>query len=149
MAKTDQSGSNNPNWKGGRKIHGRGYVQIHMPFHSRADSRGYVFEHILIAEKALGKSLPEGAAVHHANGSKDNGPLVICQDNAYHMLLEQRTRAYKACGHADWRKCCFCERYDPMGKVKQNGTSFYHPSCHAIYERNRRKKLHDTLKALH
>lgn len=46
------------------------------------------------AELALGKPLPRGAEVHHADGSKgDNAPLlVICQDRAYHMLLHKRMR---------------------------------------------------------
>ena len=68
-----------------------------MPGHPRSD-HGYVYEHILMAEKALGKPLPNGAEVHHINGKKgDNsrGNHVICQDQAYHKLLEKRTRAYK------------------------------------------------------
>lgn len=49
--------------------------------------------HRLRAEAALGKPLPHGAQVHHADGSLDaNAPLVICQDAAYHKLLHQRMR---------------------------------------------------------
>jgi len=66
------------------------------------------FEHVRIVEKVLGKSLPSKAHVHHIDGNKlnnENRNLVVCPDNAYHMLIEARTRAYNACGHADWRKC--------------------------------------------
>ena len=85
------------------------------PEHPRADVKGYVREHILIAEKTLEKPLPEGAIVHHSNGNRaDNLPenLVICQDEAYHKFLHKRIRAYKACGHAKWLRCRFCGQWD-------------------------------------
>ncbi len=89
-------GDNNPNWKGGAIIDGKGYRKIYVPDHPRASSNGYVPEHILIAEIALGKPLPNGAVVHHANGKKaDNsrGNHVICQDEKYHRFLHIRMKA--------------------------------------------------------
>ena len=71
--------------------------------------------HILMAERVLGRPLPDGAHVHHVNeNSMDNTPsnLVICPDAAYHKLLHRRTDALNACGNADWRKCCHCKQYD-------------------------------------
>jgi len=50
-----------------------------------------------IAEQALGKPLPKGALVHHADGNAlNNDPenLVICPDNAYHNLLHKRLRQF-------------------------------------------------------
>lgn len=53
------------------------------------------YEHIVVAERALGKPLPNGAVVHHVNlDTHDNRPcnLVICPDEAYHRLLHKRMR---------------------------------------------------------
>jgi hypothetical protein len=58
-----------------------------------------VYEHIAVAEKALGKPLPNGAVVHHMNEDPlDNFTpfnLVICPNQAYHLLLHRRTEAAK------------------------------------------------------
>ncbi len=59
------------------------------------------------AERALGHPLPAGAEVHHADGSKrDNAPLVICQDDAYHKLLHARMRVLAAGGNPNTDAVC-------------------------------------------
>lgn len=129
-----------------RFIHGHnrrsskpGYPAVLMPMHLRASARGYVHEHILIAEKALGKPLPPGVVVHHVNGSKNSGPLMVCQDQAYHLLLHQRQRAYEACGYANWRKCSYCKTYDVPENlfISKNNTGSHH-KCRAKYQYDRR-----------
>ncbi len=84
--------------------------------HKRAGGRR-VQEHILIAEKVLGKPLPDNAQVHHANNDRlDNSHanLVICQDQAYHSLLHVRQRAMDVCGNPNFRACAICREYgDP------------------------------------
>ena len=68
--------------------------------------------HRMRAEQALGKPLPVGAIVHHADGSRaDNAPLVICQDAAYHKLLHMRMRIKAAGGDPNTDKICSaCKR---------------------------------------
>ena len=55
-----------------------------------------VYEHIHKAEKALGKPLPKGAVVHHMNCIRHDNEtpfnLVICPDQAYHLLLHRRMK---------------------------------------------------------
>lgn len=132
---TSQKGALHPLWKGGRTIDRNGYVLIKMPTHNRAQANGYVYEHILVAEKALGKPLPSGAIPHHIDKNRSNNitsNLVLCQDIAYHLLLHRRERALKACGHANWRKCTLCKQYDDPSNLmtkKGKGGCSYHKGC--------------------
>ena len=54
------------------------------------------YEHIYLAEKAVGHKLPENAIVHHVNNKPaDNYTrfnLVVCPDQAYHLLLHRRAK---------------------------------------------------------
>lgn len=55
-----------------------------------------VYEHIHLAEKALGRPLPKGAIVHHMNEKPwDNHTplnLVVCPNQEYHLLLHRRMK---------------------------------------------------------
>lgn len=109
---------------------GTGYIRFNV------DGR-IVRNHVLVAERALGKELPAGVQVHHVDGNKQNDAntnLVICQDDAYHKLLHQRTRAFKACGNAAFRHCHHCKTYDDTSRMAATGAGgFCHRECRRIY----------------
>jgi hypothetical protein len=105
------------------------------------------YEHIRLAEKAIGKKLPAGAEVHHWDGdgtNNDPSNLVICPDHSYHMLLHSRQRAMEACGNPNFRRCWICGGWsDPTAlKFKKGRPEAYHAACWARYQvdaRARRK----------
>ena len=63
----------NGNWKGGRTKHHAGYPMVWMPDHPRARTAvKYVFEHIIVMERILGRHLFSDESVHHRNGIRDD-----------------------------------------------------------------------------
>ena len=142
----DNSREKNGHWKGGCYINDAGYVMIYDPDHKRASSNGYVREHIIIAEKALGKELPVGSQIHHMGDTGDNSKIVICENQEYHYLIHARQAAMEVCGDPNKRKCKFCKEYDFIENMycKQcppYGWNIYHRSCNRIYDRQRSRKM--------
>jgi len=98
-AKISRPGSRNPKWRGGKFVDREGYVMIWNPGHPRAVNGRYVCEHLLIAEKALGRSLILGKeVVHHINGNKSdnrNKNLLICSKSFHYWLHARMAQLYQ------------------------------------------------------
>lgn len=120
------------------------YILEKAEGHPRATSRGFVAQHVLVVERAIGHHLRLDAEVHHVDcDGRNNAPtnLVACQDRAYHQFLHVRMRARDECGNPDWRKCTYCKHYDRPDQLKSKqsggtGRSFYHNVCAAKYQRD-------------
>jgi hypothetical protein len=105
---------------------------------SNGDGKGYRSGlHNIIAESILGKALPKGAIVHHINHDpSDNNPsnLIICQSQAYHLLLHIRERALLKTGNANWIKCKLCNNYDSPDNITLTKKGIkYHPKCNRAH----------------
>jgi len=66
------SGSQHPQWRGGRTRHLNGYILLLEPGHLNAFKRGYVFEHVKVMGGLLDRPLTKGETVHHKNGIRDD-----------------------------------------------------------------------------
>ena len=66
-------------YKNNGKTYLNGYIAIYMPEHHRAFDNGCVYEHVLEAEKMLGRQLNKEECVHHKNFNR--------QDNSHENLM--------------------------------------------------------------
>lgn len=128
-----------------KRLYGDPLVTKNNPPGEGFDSLGYratqingkkKFDHVRIAESVLGRELPYGAVIHHADECKSNNKksnLVICPSKAYHNLLHARIDAMKATGDPSKRKCRHCKQYDEVENLKHylSGTSnqYWHKDC--------------------
>lgn len=89
----------NANWNSGRRIGRQGYVRIALAPHV------WAYEHRIVIEAKLGRSLRDGEEVHHIDRDRlNNDPenlLVVTR--AQHMRL-----------HAHERRREFCKRGHPL-----------------------------------
>ncbi len=90
------SGKNNYNWHGGKMIQ-NGYRCILCPEHPKAKAkRGYVYEHVLVMEKHIGRHLKggkTGECVHHIDGNKLNNNiknLMLFKSGIEHRKFHRR-----------------------------------------------------------
>ena len=126
------------------------YPHITLKGHRLETATGQVpISHAIIEIAIPGVFDPKkGHCVHHVDGDVNNsgrGNLVVCQDQAYHLLLHQRQRSYNTCGHTNWRPCVRCKKHDDISNMRAIPNKSYfnyeHKECKAKYERERKQKL--------
>lgn len=75
-------------YKNDSKVYLNGYIAIYMPEHKRSFDNGCVYEHILVAEKILGRELNDGECVHHIDKNRTNNEdsnLMVFKTNEDHI----------------------------------------------------------------
>ena len=106
-----------------------GIVRSNGDAHRKPNATDYInlggtHEHIAIAERVLGHSLPRGAVVHHHDGNKQNNVnsnLVICESQAYHLHLHMRMRVVAAGGNPSGERICHgCKRLTPITELRKS-----------------------------
>jgi hypothetical protein len=137
-----ERGSNHPMWTGDRSP-SNGYMRTT----TEAGAREYRREHVVIAERALGKPLPARAVVHHFNDDgtdNANQNLVICQGQAYHMLLHALDRVRRAGGRPFLDRICHrcrcikpCTEFSPSSERGQRCLASACKPCAAAAQRAR------------
>ena len=126
------------------------YKQMYCPSHPRCSSSGTVVEHVLVAERAIGKHLPAGAEVHHVDRNRMNNAgrnLVICQGHSYHLLLHSRQWVVDAGGNPDTqRRCSTCKRLLPFSMFNRRkahrflGLQTSCRECQKTYQRGYKRR---------
>ena len=96
--KHSSKGTNNARWKDGTTRHPGGYIQVRCEGHPRATKLGhYVFEHILVMERHIGRLLTVEEDVHHINGIKsdnriENLKLFKHGEHSFQTVIERKVR---------------------------------------------------------
>lgn len=79
---------------GHKKIRVDGYIAIYFPDHPKANKDGYIMEHILVMECALGRWIAEDEVVHHKNHDRSDNRLenLEVMKRTDHMALHTKER---------------------------------------------------------
>ena len=108
------------------------------PRNAYDDNRQFVREHVIVAEKMLGRRLCNGEVVHHIDQNKSNNSpsnLMVFASNADHSAFHKGARIYKKDGiwHADYDKkiykCAFCGKTFSTNYKRQNKETFCSKFC--------------------
>ena len=120
----------------GRKFHSRGYVMVYEPLHPSCDRHGYMFEHILILEKKLGRYLYAHEECHHLNEIKsDNRPEnLVALTKGDHTRLHGSGRKWSSDRLWKMRKgqefaCEKCGKVFYRARSRINGPRTKHKYC--------------------
>ena len=78
--------------------HQSGYKLVRVPTHPYAGTKGYVREHRLVVEAALGRPLKPNEVVHHKNGDRTDNRL----ENLEVMTASEHAKLHMEQGDVGW-----------------------------------------------
>ena len=114
------------------------YRRLFLPEHPAASVQGHVYEHIVIAEKTIGRYLTDKEIVHHIDGNKyNNSPENLQVLSKYdHQKVHAQQDALAACGDSLKMKCPYCKEYDFPSNMYVRKTSYqaWHRECANEYK---------------
>ena len=111
-------GIGSPNYKTGKFKNWGGYVYVKCPDLNNPRARkkdGYIFEHVLVMEKHLGRHLERNEIVHHKNHIRDDNRIENLElmshskHAAYHF--KERLKIYKE-KKIPFKLCKYCNSKD-------------------------------------
>lgn len=129
-----RKGDKSSNWKGGISKSSKGYRLILKPDHHRADSKGYVLEHILIFEEKTGLQVPDNCCIHHLNGDKTDNRI----ENLGMMLTSAHTSFHNAQRkHSEETKNKISLKAKERFKSKENHPFYKNIDITSMFERHK------------
>lgn len=101
-----------------------GYIAIYVPEHPKAmksvNWRGYVYEHIVVAEKDLGRAIREDEDVHHLDFNRQNNSPenLLVLPGVSHGKLHMWLKSYNIVPvQKEVRRCRICD--NPLRMTEQ------------------------------
>jgi hypothetical protein len=130
-----------------KSIRADGYVMLKMPEHPRANRWGFVYEHIVAAEKLLGRPLKKGEIVHHKdrtpgnNDDSSNFTVLASQSDHARLHAHERAIARGITDPTNFRRCAVCKQiksvdnFSPSTDRGRPSRASYCKPCAAAYRR--------------
>lgn len=93
-----------------KKIRTNGYIFIYKPHHKKANSFGYVAEHIYLIEKMLRRPLNSDEVVHHINKKRDDNLIsnLKVMSRSEHSKLHNAERFNPLKFKSHYKNYCKC-----------------------------------------
>jgi hypothetical protein len=133
--------------EGNERVSHAGYIEVYTPFHPRARKNGYVFKHILVMEKELGRYISIEEEIHHKDENKQNNDPSNLEiiDKVKHAKITADSR-WKENRKANKTKCSFCEKVIFRKPSKRKKDSFCSQSCFGKWTFKNRKGVFKNVK---
>lgn len=115
-------------------------------YRTRSVNLRRTYEHVLVMEASIGRSLRDGEVVHHIDGDPRNNQienLLLCPSQGAHLRIHAEARVRAAGGEpAQHRICCSCNQLKDKAEYTTNKNTWdgRHPQCRTCSNECRRGK---------